>query len=546
MDTHRLGRLSRGAYTLRSISRLAIACIATAFGVLGGANPALAQGGYRDQEIVQVGMELPVALHYDAIPQEPTERWIVQKWQLKESQLEKVAGKKGVPKNVPAPTLEVIQIERKPDPKAEGKTSAKKRDRDIVDDPRYPTNSVGRYLLRNKRDRWKVEGEEALKENRKAEGFALIEFDLTPRNSTDKYRSWAHAFQNDEKIILFIGEAHKSLFDDHLKIWRKMVKGVELKAGLNEEALMAELRDKYYRGRKAEKFLGVDYRVKVRAALVKGWEADDTENYIYVYSTKDQPLLRAIKKELEAMRQWYVKLFPSVEDITAVSTVRICKDRDEYMAYGGPPSSGGYWNSAAEELVFYDYEDKKGEGKGSGKADTRIVLYHEAFHQYIFYSTGELPPHSWYNEGTGDYFSGAKISGSKVTKIGVNPWRIETIQDAIERDRYTPWSDIIKFEQAEYYNPSRVGVNYAQGWSMIYFLREAKVAQKHEVWSKINEKYFNELKLAYQEELEAGNGRGAAGLAARERAIEFAFKGVNFVELEKEWKEFILGLKVPK
>jgi hypothetical protein len=515
-----------------------------ALGLLSTAAPA--QGGYRDQEVPAIGLTLPVALHYDAIPQEPTERWIVQRWVLTEDQLEKVAGEDGIPKSVQAPVLDVILIERRPDPEEEGKTSAKKRDQDIVDDPRYPTNSVSRYLLRNKVDRWKIEKTEALDANRNAESYDPIRYRLKPGNPTDKYRGWAQGYENDERIILFLGEAHEGLFDDHVKIWEKMVGDAELKADVDPDALLTEIKEKYYRGRKAEDYLDVDYRAKVRAALVKGWDADDTENYIYVYSTKDEPLLRAIKKELEAIRQWYVKLFPPAHPVTAVSTVRICKDRDEYMAYGGPPNSGGYWNSAAEELVFYDYEDVKGEGRGSGKADTRIVLYHEAFHQYIYYSTGELPPHSWYNEGTGDYFSGAKISGSKVTKIGVNPWRIETIQDAIERDKYTPWAEIVKYEQAQYYNPSKIGVNYAQGWSMIYFLRESKVVEKHDVWSQILDKYFNKLKSAYAQELEAGNGRGAAGLAAREQAIEHAFQGVDFNEIEAEWKAFILDLKVPR
>ena len=44
-------------------------------------------------------------------------------------------------------------------------------------------------------------------------------------------------------------------------------------------------------------------------------------------------------------------------------------------------------------------------------ADTLAVLYHEAFHQFIFYSVGEVAPHSWFNEGHGDYFSGADVVG---------------------------------------------------------------------------------------------------------------------------------------
>ena len=72
----------------------------------------------------------------------------------------------------------------------------------------------------------------------------------------------------------------------------------------------------------------------------------------------------------------------------------------------GNPRSAGYWNSRTEELVLFDAEEHE-RGKRPDDSGTFIVLYHEAFHQYIHYSTGELPPHSWFNEGYGDYFSGA-------------------------------------------------------------------------------------------------------------------------------------------
>lgn len=55
-----------------------------------------------------------------------------------------------------------------------------------------------------------------------------------------------------------------------------------------------------------------------------------------------------------------------------------------------------------------------------------------------------------------------------------------------------PWKDIIGFEQPEYYRSDRVGLCYAQGWSMIYFLRQSPVVQKHPQWSKILDTYFND------------------------------------------------------
>ncbi len=161
---------------------------------------------------------------------------------------------------------------------------------------------------------------------------------------------------------------------------------------------------------KSPRFREPEQRVKVRAGLLEGWEADDTENYLLIHDTKNGNLIQHLAKRLEAIRRAYVELFPAVGEIRAVSTVRICKDRDEYYRNGGPSGTAGYWNSRAEELVLYDFESGQ-----EAKEEARTVLFHEAFHQYIHYAAGELAPHSWFNEGYGDYFSGA---GGESTEPG--------------------------------------------------------------------------------------------------------------------------------
>ena len=129
----------------------------------------------------------------------------------------------------------------------------------------------------------------------------------------------------------------------------------------------------------------------------------------------------------------------------------------------------------------------------------------------------------------------------------------------IENGPLAPWKDIIRWSQREYYggNDKRMqgGHSYAQGWSMIYFLRESKVAQKHEVWSTILDVYFNTLRESYNSglaELEAaGDGENYQKISQLSEksltlAVDTAFADVDFEEIEEEWKKFILGLKVPK
>ena len=521
--------------------------------------PAEAQGGYDRQTVARLGLTVPVPRSYTSIPVQPDEKWKILTWRAEPGRGDKDRHPDSMPR------LELVWIPRIPDialtggdedsgappvPGANGEE--KEAPVRLTEEQMFPVNSIERYMDRVVDDYW-VLGE-SKKEKGKVKDCEITSYELEPgtQNQSD-WKGWACGFRGKDVEIMLIGYVYGPYADDdwkdHTKIWRNMAKKLELE---EPEAKDLSKLKKYYD--KHPEFIDPEYRLEQRSKLVRGWEADDSENYIYVYSTTDEPLIRTIMKEMEAIRDEYERQFPPLQPVEAVSTVRICKDAGEYFAYGGPRGSGGYWNSASEELVFYDYEDVKGEGKGSGKEDTRIVLYHEAFHQYIFYSTGELPPHTWYNEGTGDYFSGAIISGTKVKKIGVNPWRTSAIQDHIEKDRIADWEDILSMEQPEFYASAQIF--YPQAWSMVYFLRESTVVRKHEVWSKILPTYFSVLRDDYGErlaEIEAGDasfGRGTAALEARKTALAAAFEGfesdADYDEITVEWKKFVMGLKPPR
>jgi hypothetical protein len=255
---------------------------------------------------------------------------------------------------------------------------------------------------------------------------------------------------------------------------------------------------------------------QIERGLVKGWAVavSPKKNYVIIYNTKGNRntlLAKIIGERIEAIReQIYETRFPPAAKIEAISIVRICGDASEYRAYGGPYGSAGYWSSDTEELVFYDASPAK-----APDDDTLAVLYHEAFHQFIYYSVGKVAPHSWFNEGTGDYFAGAKYSGGKFTIRPFN-WRIATIQAAIRKgpcpyqektedeetrlkfDRasegYSPLKALVKMTQGDYY--SYPSISYAQGWSFIYFLRDAvpKNPKWNEKWGQILETYFRVLK----------------------------------------------------
>ena len=532
-------------------TRLSLAALALAL----TAAPAAAQGGWRTEEIPELGIEYKCARDYEAVPTQPTEQWIIAQW------IEKVPRDEDDRKPI-RPSLDIVWIDWVPEP---GPTTGvgsepppppgedgdgEGDDGGAADDappepPPKPINSLTRYVER-RMPSWTLGAPTPGDEQ---DGNAANEYELKPAKPGTKERRWAYEFKNEKKrTVAFVGSCHEDDWDDQARIWRYMVRKTRFS---EPESANMEKWERYYERR--PQYVDPAYRLKVRSQLVRGWDADDTENYIFVFSTKDQPLLRILARELEAIREAYVELFPPVAPVTAVSTVRVCKDRDEYFAYGGPRGSGGYWNSATEELVFYDYDSLDQPGKErKGKENTRIVLYHEAFHQYIHYSTGELPPHSWFNEGTGDFFSGALISGGRVKKIDVNPWRIARVQADIEAGRSVPWSEIVAFEQPEYYRRDRVGTCYAQGWSMIYFLRTSRDVERRPEWAKILPTYFDVLKAEYGAEVEklgeepTPQARWEAGKRAREAALKAAFEDVDFLEIEQAWKEYTLDLDVPR
>ncbi len=165
--------------------------------------------------------------------------------------------------------------------------------------------------------------------------------------------------------------------------------------------------------------------------------------------------------------------------------MRVCKDKAEYHKYGGPGGSAGYWSPGDEELVFY--QDKR------NKKDSLRVLYHEAFHQYIHYAVGKVAPHSWFNEGHGDYFAGHNYKGRNFV-ADVFRWRTGIISNAIARKSYVPLKDFLTYTQGQYYaNP---GLCYAQGWSLVYFLREVerrKIKKYKQYWGLLD-RYFAKIK----------------------------------------------------
>lgn len=487
--------------------------------------PTAAQTGFTPERHDELGLSFQVPLSYEPLPVPPDERWIVL------SYAERLR-----PKTAKAvrPALDVVWIDSIPDPASDAATPS-----DAFARP--PVNSVERYVG-VRFPGWTVgKGVQG-----KAQGaFGAREALLLPGESeTRPMVGWFYAYSNEVRTIALLGWCGEHELKEQVGLWRTCAERMRLYEPLptNEPALAAlyaksTLRDS-------------PFRIDVRKRLVRGWRAEDTDNYIVIYNTKDQPLIRKMCLDIEFLRTQYERYFPPIAPIHTVSTVRVCRDRDEYLAYGGDADSLGYWHEPAGELVLYDAAKAKKRAVADD-SDTFEVLYHEAFHQFIHYSAGEIAPHPWFNEGHGDFFGGADVHG-QLRSIDVNARRLATIQKAIAKGCTLPWSDIVRMEERAFMENATL--TYAQSWAMVYFLRLAPEVQANSAWAAILPTYFDVLKSAYTHEkslipAEKASDRIAlwqAGRTARTRALDAAFDGLDLTEIEAAWTKFSAALEMPR
>ncbi|HET6203351.1 MAG TPA: hypothetical protein VFI25_11175 [Planctomycetota bacterium] len=343
------------------------------------------------------------------------------------------------------------------------------------------------------------------------------------------YAAVVHMTGQEIALVWLVPENHYDKWIQPFKTAARTFKPIEKEAAVAEAGAGLSEREKKKR------------ELIDRHKTLAGWTVDETEHY-FIVSDADPKHLPEVKRRIEAIRGRLEKDFPPEKPIAAVSTLRVCKNGDEYHQYGGPGGSAGYWNDQAEELVIYVVTEKP--------SDTWCTMQHEAFHQYIYYRCGELAPHSWYNEGTGDYYAGADFKYGKF-EIDIFDWRKDPIRQAIRDGKHVPLAEILKFTKDQYYAKEKVGICYAEGWSFIYFLREGKkkgAKNWNPAWEKILPTYLEKLIEAKEKgesearakakgEIDEGAKREIQE-QARKTALDAAFEGIDVEALEKAWMEF--------
>ncbi len=261
-------------------------------------------------------------------------------------------------------------------------------------------------------------------------------------------------------------------------------------------------------------------------------------SYIIQYDTKPE-FARRVGKEMEQILMLYKKVIPSRKGIPSCR-IKVFDRKMDFHYYGAPMGAAAYWSPSQEEIVCYRFAGRKvkhdsDEHSTVSEGDhpeevTFHILYHEGFHQYMFYLMGRgrgvyVP--SWLNEGVADYFFGGKWETSSRFTVGLNTWRVAKIAEAVKADKHVPLRKLIKYSQANYY--TNASLCYAEGWALNYFFLKSDVAKK--------KRYHLIPSMMIASLLKTGDW---------EKSTEEIFKPYDIEEIEKDFKAFVLTLPVPE
>jgi len=282
-----------------------------------------------------------------------------------------------------------------------------------------------------------------------------------------------------------------------------------------------------------------------KSALCSDWQLlrSSKGNYLIEYATSTE-YAKKCGEELEQIQALYRQVIPSAKGIPQCR-VKVFDREDDFMYYGQMSGAAAYWSPGQEEVVCYKFEgdkvtlDSREEftvaEERPAEETTFKVLYHEAFHQYMFYMMGKgrrIYVPSWLNEGLGDYFFGGEWTKNRGKfTIGINDWRVKTIVTAVKKNEHVGLDKIFRYDQMQYY--SNAHLCYAEGWSINYFFMQSPVA-KAKGYPQIPVKMLEALKT------------GAGGEDGWQKATDKAFAGVDLKKMEEEWKAFVLTLPIPK
>lgn len=345
-------------------------------------------------------------------------------------------------------------------------------------------------------------------------------------------------YKKDGKEIALYGYYLKypyELTKKATKIYEKQIRDREKGLKKAIESLVWE-RGRHYQEqgvRGEHRYATTPLRKKILAAEKKSiagyadWDIFCTKNFIIKYSfdkgkgKKDDAyrFSERMARQMADMLLQYQKYFPPHAKMTKWwSVLRICRNHDEFSKYGSThPGVIGWFNPKSLELVIF-----------RSKRWSEAVAYHEGWHQYAhFWFGGKVTLHRWYDEGLGDFFGSMARKSNHRFDLQSSRMRLATIKKLVRDGKTVPLKDLVRWNKRKFYGP-KAGFYYAQGWSVVDFLMRGKDSPHFKpAYAKIMSTYTKVC-------LKTGD---------QKKAVEAAFKGMDWMTFEKDWKAYVQDLE---
>lgn len=212
-----------------------------------------------------------------------------------------------------------------------------------------------------------------------------------------------------------------------------------------------------------------------RKAQLSWWDRAPEQKLGHYWIKSDLPAAetRRLARHLNLMYSEYSKRLASLpvrnEELL---NVLIFERREDYLLtlrarYGvdGTGSGGMFFvTPSGSGLAFWT--------EGLPARRIEHVIQHEGFHQFAYSRFGpDLP--IWANEGLAEFFGESVVVGTTLVLGQNNPRVLAAVKDAIERNEYVPFEQMLSMTPASWSTAVRNGnasLQYHQAWSMVHFL----------------------------------------------------------------------------
>lgn len=341
-----------------------------------------------------------------------------------------------------------------------------------------------------------------------------------------------YSYSGDDFVYFLVGETPAASFPKEVRYWDRLAGELRFHPPARDDRKRSALTRKYGRTRLSDK----QRRIFANLSLVEGWNAYDSEEYIYLVHGKDTQAWKEFDGQLTGVRRYLTEnlLTHRNQAPTDVGVVRLCRDRQEYLDYGGQDWTAGYFSSIEDQLVIYDAGDK----------DAMLrVLRHESFHQYINAALGGISPHIWFDEGYAELMASARLVQQRVVGFEPLDHHLATLKEMMSEQGQglEPLEVFLRLSQEQYYAAPQQ--YYAQGWIWMEFLVNSEYGQRSKRGEDFLKRYVKYTREGWHARVEAvlqGQPLHINSIhQVREQALTKALKRFDLKDAEPAFHRYV-------